>query len=299
MGAGAPFLKMANYGGPMEYIVPSSGKINVSLRITGKRPDGFHSLKSIFFRLSPLETLTIKPQYDHNVKDKISLTGEEVQGRNILEDVLEGTRKAMEIPPLHIDLMKTIPPGSGLGGGSGNGAALLSWIEGFYGGPLPRPEVFGSDVSFLHSMASWAVVSGRGEKWRPLAAPPPRPEVVVVVPNWTVSTAEAFSAISKRYGETFPTTDEEAEGEIESILGVLKERGRVGLLPNDFSEVLQEKHPQYGEIFTLFEECSAAGWGITGSGSGCFGLFYDEGDIGNFYKKTTKLDWIKKIICLE
>lgn len=283
----------------MEYIVPSSGKINLSLRITGKRPDGFHNLKSVFFRLSPLETLTIRPQYDHNVRDIISLTGEPLHGRNILEDVLDEARKGMKIPPLHIDLRKTIPPGSGLGGGSGNGAALLSWIEDLYGERSLRPEDFGSDVPFLHGKALWAVVSGRGEKWRTLSGPPPSPGVVIVIPEWTVSTAEAFSLLSKKYRGAFPLTDEEAEAEISSILKVLSERGRVGLLPNDFCPVLQEKHPQYGEIFNIFEGCKASGWGITGSGSGCFGMFYSDGDIDSFYRKTRKLEWIKKIICLE
>jgi 4-diphosphocytidyl-2-C-methyl-D-erythritol kinase len=246
-----------------------------------------------------VELLTITPEYDHNVKDTLSVSGEAVYGRNILEEVICRSRELLNIPPLHIRLVKAIPPGSGLGGGSGNAAAFLSWLHRFSGKNFPGPEVFGSDVPFLFHGERWARISGRGEITEPLAFPPEVPAVLVAVPYWNMSTKRAFSLLNEKCGGKFPLNTREAEAEIESILEVLRVQKKTGLLPNDFLPILQEMHPEYSVLFDAFETYGASGWGVTGSGSACFGLFYDKSGLGVFFREMMKYDWIRKILCLE
>lgn len=298
MRAGASFL-LSQEEVCMSFFVQSDAKINISLRITGKRPDGYHELRSVFLRLSALESLTITPQYDHNVRNSLSVHGETVQGKNILDEVLARAGQTMDLPPLHISLVKNIPPGSGLGGGSGNAAALLSWLNRMGGRNSLLPEEFGSDVPFLFSDALWASVSGRGEIITPVASPPETPVVLVAVPSWKMSTQTAFSLIDEAWGGRFPLNGGEAERERDDLLDGLREQRHVGLLPNDFLPVLLNLYPRYSELFSAFSDYGAAGWGITGSGSACFGLFYKKNGLGSFLRDMTRYDWIRKIFCLE
>ena len=60
----------------MSFFIRSNAKINISLRVVGKRSDGYHELRSLFFLLSSMESLTITPQYDHNVNDLVEVSGE-------------------------------------------------------------------------------------------------------------------------------------------------------------------------------------------------------------------------------
>ena len=72
----------------MIHCLQSAAKLNLSLRVLGRRNDGYHELRSLFYALPSVESLTIEPVYGHNVKSEIYVSGEAVRGRNILEDVL-------------------------------------------------------------------------------------------------------------------------------------------------------------------------------------------------------------------
>jgi 4-diphosphocytidyl-2-C-methyl-D-erythritol kinase len=281
------------------FFIQSDAKLNISLRVTGKRSDGYHEIRSIFFRLPSLESLTITPQYGHNVRDRLVTSGEKVDGENILEKIMRRARQIAEIPPLHIDLVKNIPPGSGMGGGSGNGAALLSWLQCFTGKTMPMPGEFGSDVPFFCSAAKWALAGGRGEEIRTLARPPENPAVVVATPGWAVSTKNAFELLSVAGGGQFPLTAEEGEREICAVLGGLGEKRRIGLLPNDFLPRLMKVFPQYLDFFAAFEKSGASAWGLTGSGSSIFGLFYDRSGICALLREMAKWNGVRKIFYLE
>ncbi|NLK20401.1 MAG: 4-diphosphocytidyl-2C-methyl-D-erythritol kinase [Synergistaceae bacterium] len=281
------------------FYIQSDGKLNISLRVTGRRPDGFHEIRSVFFRLSALESLTITPQYGHNVRDLLTLSGEEVKGENILEKILRSARRTSDFPPLHINLVKNVPPGSGMGAGSGNGAALLSWIHAYTGGSLPRPEEFGSDIPFVYGREKWAKVSGRGEIIIPVLNPPENPAVVVAMPRWSVSTKSAFAMLAESRGGKFPVTPGEGEAEIEGLLEVLGRKGKAGLLPNDFLPSLLKNYPEYLRFFGAFEACGASAWGLTGSGSSAFGLFYDRSGAGGLFREMAKWDSVRKIFYLE
>lgn len=283
----------------MSFFIRSNAKINISLRVVGKRADGYHELKSLFFLLSSMESLTITPQYDHNVNDLVEVSGEKVQGRNILEEVIALARKRTDFPALQIRLEKSIPPGSGLGGGSGNAAALAYWINSMTGGLTIRAEEIGSDVPFFFCGSPWAIVRGRGEKVFPLFSPPTSPKVLVAVPEWQMSTGEAYSLLDTVCGEEYPTSGKGAEAEIDSLIARLRDEKNIGLLPNDFAPVLLNAHPEYELLFDLFKRTGAFGWGITGSGSAAFALFSKNVSLSDSFREMSGLKWIRKIFCVE
>ncbi len=282
------------------HCLQSAAKLNLTLRVTGRRGDGYHELRSLFYELPSIESLTIEPDYGHNVKDTIFVTGETIRGRNILEDVLATARKKMDVFPLRIRLHKVVPPGSGLGAGSGNAAALISWLNTArdenekLGG-----EEAGSDVPFFLKAGKWAFVGGRGERVEPLVEPMPRFFSVVVVPSWGMSTARAFSLLSAKYGSSFPMDEEDAEKERLLVLEKLKDNLTYGLLPNDFCTVLLKEHPEYEDLFGVFLENGSRGWGITGSGSAAFGLFSEKDAFSRMIRSCNHMHWIRKILYLE
>ena len=278
----------------------SAAKLNLTLRITGRREDGYHELRSIFYALPSVESLTITPLYGHNVKnDDIAVKGEKIFGRNILSEVLASARQLGDVPPLRIRLVKAIPPGSGLGGGSGNAGALISWISGHWGASLMTGEEVGSDVPFFVRKFPWAIVRGRGEEIEPLSGPLPFRRAVVVIPRWKVSTKKAFTLLSQRWNDGFPRTSREAEEEICQIVEGFSSNSSAGMLPNDFAPLLMELHPEYSRLFSLFKEAGAREWGISGSGSGAFGLFGREVSPWLGIKRIEALSWVRKILLVE
>ena len=283
----------------MTIVISSAAKLNLTLRITGRRQDGYHELRSLFLALPSVESLTITPLYGHNVKDDIFVEGEKIFGGNILSTVLASARKLRDVPFLRIRLGKAIPPGSGLGGGSGNAGALISWISGYWGVPLMTGEEAGSDVPFFVRKLPWAIVRGRGEQIEPLGDLLPCRRAVVVIPRWKVSTKKAFSLLSERQAGKFTLTNPEAEDEIRRIVKSFSGNSGAGLLPNDFASPLIEIHPEYSCIFSLFQEEGALEWGISGSGSGAFALF--EGGISPWraMKKLEAQNWVRKILLVE
>jgi len=283
----------------MSFFIRSNAKINISLRVVGKRSDGYHELRSLFFLLSSMESLTITPQYDHNVNDLVEVSGEKVPGRNILEDVIALARARADLPALRIRLEKSIPPGSGLGGGSGNAAALAYWINCIRGGLTIKGEEIGSDVPFFFCGSPWAIVRGRGEKVFPLFSPPPSPKVLVAVPEWQMPTGEAYSLLDTVCGGEYALSEKGAESEMDSLIAKLRDEKNVGLLPNDFAPVLLKSHPEYERLFDLFKGSGAFGWGITGSGSAAFALFSKNMNFSDSFREMSGLKWIRKIFCVE
>jgi 4-diphosphocytidyl-2-C-methyl-D-erythritol kinase len=167
--------------------VKSFAKINWSLRITGKRPDGFHDLETVFQTISLHDELTFTPA------DVLSLTCDD---RSIPTDdtnlVLRAAR-AVNAPPTAIHLRKRIPAGGGLGGGSSNAAATLLH---FGGERLPEIALsLGSDVPFF-LVGGTAHATGRGEVLTPL---PPRSGVplLLVLPEERVLTKDAFARVTR------------------------------------------------------------------------------------------------------
>ena len=177
--------------------VNAPAKINLSLRVIGKRSDGFHEVDTLMTPVPGLfDTLTFTPA------DECVLTCDvpeiPVDDQNL---VLKATRlfeKLSKIPcKAHIHLEKRIPHGAGLGGGSSDAAATLRAWNQWHGFPLDDATLhaaaaeLGSDVPFFLN-AKTARATGRGEILTP-ADSPPRQTIVIFKPSFSVSTPDAYA----------------------------------------------------------------------------------------------------------
>ena len=258
----------------MRFVLPSFAKLNLSLRVTGRRDDGYHDLVSLFLRISSGETLRVVRRLDPAAGDLVNVDGMELEGENIVARALRLARASgLAVPPLDIEILKSLFPGAGLGAGSGNGAALLRWLVTEI--PDPRwPEVArrtGADVPCLFSAFPVALVSGIGDRLEPLPALPLGGRVFF--PEWSVGTKGAYDELDARHPGGYPLCASEARDEALCLYEALQKGERVGLLPNDFALPLLERFPGYRELFGTLERSEALAWGITGSGGAAFCLF--------------------------
>lgn len=248
--------------------VPSPAKINLTLRVTGRRPDGYHSLCTLLMRLDAVEYLTITPALLDNVKVKFTRKKSDIQGQNILTKALEVLRADGDpIPPLDITIHKVIPPGTGLGCGSGNAAALINAVAGETHRTTQNATKVGADVPYLQSGHPVAIATGIGEQLHPQRADLGHISVQVVIPTWKKTTADMYRRLDAIHGAAWPTTPEGARAESLTTLARLAHGQPCGHLPNDFAPVLESLHPEYRELYDIAERAGALAWGITGSGS--------------------------------
>jgi len=285
-------------------------KINLTLRVFGRRADGYHDICSLFWRLRSPETVEVFFGADC---DSLEVVGAEIPGENILVRTRRHIREVCggeTLPSIAIRLYKHLPIGGGVGAGSGNAAALIKLLRaafGFGGNPLPDIASLGADVAFLASAHSLAIARGTGEVlegmgenlW--LTA-------VIFFPEWSADTAGAYRVLdeARTSGRVAITGTDEAGEEALSVLERLKDGRRVGTLPNDFVAVAGHES-QYGMLSGLSSESGALAWGLCGSGSAYFSLFRPgdaECGIKSIVetireKEKNEFKWLRQILVLE
>lgn len=296
----------------MHYVEVCSIKINLTLRVLGRREDGYHELHSLFWRLSSPEVLEISLSEE----DSLSVVGGVISGANLVDEARSflRTRFAGEPPPLSLRLFKHLPIGGGVGAGSGNAAALLCWHARAYACGIVDPAEYaalGADISFLASGHDLALADGIGERLVAVDAGGLRKRALktaIFFPKWTIATKEAYEAIDRRREANVSPlpTIEEARTESLGILASLSEGKTVGLLPNDFLSCFSKHNICYNTLYDLFEKTGALAWGLCGSGSGCFAI-YDGGDGEAFVRmhagvtaaENGPFSWISKSLVVE
>lgn len=178
-------------------------KINVFLRITGKRPDGFHDLASLFHVISLGDTIKFSLSPSKS-KDRLStnVAGVPVDESNLIIKALNLYRKKTGTDNffwIHLD--KKVPTGAGLGGGSSNAATALWAANQFSGCIASEKELqewsgeIGSDIPFFFSQGA-AYCTGRGEIVEDIRNPlPANLPMVLVKPPEACSTAEVYKRL--------------------------------------------------------------------------------------------------------
>jgi 4-diphosphocytidyl-2-C-methyl-D-erythritol kinase len=250
-------------------------KINLDLRVLGKRPDGYHELRTIFQTISLADEigLAFEPAPETRVV---------IEGNVDIEDNLIARAARLFLAEngiagtVRCELRKHIPMGAGLGGGSSDAAAVLRAMPALTGIPTPQRKLhamaaqLGSDVPFF-LYGGTAVGIGRGDEIFPL---PPAPELygLLVTPDIHVSTAEAYHALSARLDPDQAAQKREQFGELVWSLDLRQAR-------NDFEAAVFELHPELARIRETLAGAGAILARMTGSGSAIFGLFEEPPQI--------------------
>jgi 4-diphosphocytidyl-2-C-methyl-D-erythritol kinase len=251
--------------------VRALAKINLDLRVLGKRPDGFHELRTIFQTISLADTIDIA--FTPGRKTAI-----EVEDNLGIPDNLAARAARLALDAMRVTgrvemrIHKRIPMGAGLGGGSSDAAAVLLALPVLAGRKVELPELcrlaeqLGSDVPFF-LLGGRAVGIGRGSELFPLPDEPPRAGLLVV-PAVHVSTSEAYRRLSPRL------TSESQQNKIFSFQSQTWNRGGREPACNDFEAVVFRQHRGLAVLKKRLIEAGASLAMMTGSGSGVFGLFH-------------------------
>ena len=245
-------------------------KINLDLRVLGKRPDGYHELRTVFQTISLADTIelafTPQPKTSVEIDDAAAIPDNlAVRAARIALDAMRITGR------VQIRLTKKIPMGAGLGGGSSDAAAILLALP-----VLARRAVsserlaelaaqLGSDVNFF-LQGGTALGIGRGHEVFPLPDAPAW-RGVLVAPGTHVSTADAYQRLSPHL------TTESQQNKIFSFGRQVWAGGVSPAACNDFEAVVFQQHPSLAALKKKLLRGGAAVALMSGSGSALFGLF--------------------------
>jgi len=244
-------------------------KINLDLRVLGVRPDGYHELRTIFQTVSLADLLEIS--FTPGRRTAIELVDSAQIADNLVTRAARLALDAMRVTgAVSMRLMKRIPMGAGLGGGSSDAAAVLLALPVLAGRVLPVSTLcalgqqLGSDVPFF-LLGGTAAAIGRGTEVFPLPAGPSRAGLIVA-PGVHVSTADAYRALSPRL------TTELQENKIFSFQSHSWDVfGAAGA--NDFEPVVFDRESRLAMLKQKLTRAGASPAMMTGSGSALFGLF--------------------------
>lgn len=186
--------------------IHAPAKVNLFLEVTGKRPDGYHNLATLFAKISLCDRLHLEVEPAGQEDLQLHITGPLAAGLQADENnlVLRAVR-AFEAQfgcclRAHMELEKHIPMGAGLGGGSSDaGTVLRALCQLFDKNPLellPRAAKLGADVPLFLYPDTFLKGEGIGEQLQPVAAPGPLPWAVLVYPDTAVPTGGVFGRLS-------------------------------------------------------------------------------------------------------
>ncbi len=226
----------------------SYAKINWSLRITGKRADGFHDLETVF------QTISLHDELTFTESDRLSLECDDPAIPVDETNLVMRAARALGSPPFAIELRKRIPAGGGLGGGSSNAATTLMALGAGRGDLHDIALSLGSDVPFF-LVGGTAYATGRGEVLTPLPPVSGIP-LLLLLPEERVMTKDAFARIT-RYSEA---------------LGIDAYRTFENFT-NDFEEPVFAMLPRLRELKRRLLDAGATWAGMSGSGSTIVGAF--------------------------
>ncbi len=244
----------------VEERVKSYAKINIGLRIGEKRCDGYHSIDSFFHLVGLFDDISFSFSDAKKTQVFITRSNDYLSGK---EDIMEKaalafSRKTGKAFSFSIDIKKRIPSRAGLGGGSSNAGAVLTFLNRCCGNILSQEELIalsatvGSDVPFFTSGYKAARVNGRGEIVK--EAEPLCEKVDLYFPSFSVETAKAYETLDAKERSFAPLPP--------SLKSIKSDD-----FPNDFEIVF----PRPDIIKTISTNYSY--FSLSGSGSTYFGLF--------------------------
>lgn len=254
-------------------------KINISLDVTARRPDGYHDMLMVMQTVSLCDDIrvTLTPEKPSRAECNLRFVPSDSRNLAVRAADVFFAEAGIENMGAHIKMQKHIPVGAGMAGGSSDAAAVLRALDKLCGTALGCKRLeqiaakIGSDVAFCVAGGT-QLASGRGEVLSPL---PPLPDCTLVIckPDFSVSTPELFRKLDSVKLRCHPDT--------QGIVELLRE----GDLPkiarrmyNVFEDVPDRRHNEIAAIKGQMLDAGALGSVMTGTGSAVFGIFADPAD---------------------
>jgi len=249
-----------------------NAKINLGLRVTEKRPDGYHNLETVFYPIGLKDALEVVPHPNGEAFSLDVLTidprdsGMEAE-KNIVTKSFRLLQKQFDLQPAAFFLKKGIPTGAGLGGGSSDAAYALKIINLMNNLGLTNEQLeqfsaqIGADCAFFIKNNP-IFASGIGTDFEEIPLTLRGYFLVLIKPNVHVSTAEAYSMVHPAHPDR----------SLKEWIGQPIETWRDNVI-NDFEPSVFLKHPIIGEIKETLYRNGAVYASMSGSGSSVYGLF--------------------------
>lgn len=302
-----------------DVVVRAPAKINLFLRVLAREDSGYHQIETLFQALELHDTIRVDRRSEPGVTLEVTGSfpvpdGETEEGieddlgpeeENLAYRAAVAYRERAGLagePGVRIRLQKAIPAGSGMGGGSSDAAAVLRALDAFHPGALEPSALMsvatgiGSDVPFFLGPDPLALAWGRGERLLGLPSLDPRP-VVLVVPDYRISTAEAYGKLARRRAGSGPSRTGAGRARTEGSAGPADVPGVDRIAPsapytlpdlsswegvraraeNDFEPIAYEEHPEGRKILDALVSAGGSPTLLSGSGSALFGVFEAAG----------------------
>lgn len=259
-------------------LVFPNAKINIGLNIVEKRPDGFHNISSCFYPVGWSDALevTISDRL-HFTADGISIPGN--TDDNLCIRAYHSVSADYDIPPVNIHLLKAIPIGAGLGGGSSDAAFTISALNRLFDlhiseeKQLDYARRLGSDCAFF-ILNRQKYCHGKGDQFENIDLNLAGKWIVMVNPGIHISTVEAYAGIKPNAPET----------DLRELLGKPISTWK-NEVKNDFETSLFPKYPLLQEIKEDLYKKGASYAAMSGSGSTLYGIFEKEIDLSGQFQR--------------
>jgi 4-diphosphocytidyl-2-C-methyl-D-erythritol kinase len=254
-------------------IVFPYAKINIGLRIRGRRPDDFHEIETIFYPVRLCDALEFVVPDQTIIKDILKVTGLDTGSKpvdNLVIKTLLKLRGRSSFPFLKIHLHKVIPAGAGLGGGSSDAACLLKVINRHFVLNIDNSDLkalaleLGSDCPFFVDGIP-SLATGRGEILTPVKSMLSGYYLTILNPGVGINTGEAYQNCQPGVPST--SLSELVE------LPVIEWKG---IIVNDFEDFAFRKHPIIGDIKEELYKTGALFSLMSGSGASVYGIFSEK-----------------------
>ncbi len=252
-------------------------KINISLDVTGRRPDGYHDMLMVMQTITLCDELelTLTPGKPSRAECNLRFVPCDERNLAVRAANVFFAETGIENMGARIKMQKRIPVGAGMAGGSSDAAAVLRALDRLCDTRLGGARLeeiaarIGSDVAFC-VCGGTQLASGRGECLTPL---PQMPDCTVVVckPDFSISTPELFKKLDSVRLRCHPNTQDIIELLRKGELAKIARR-----MYNVFEDVPDRRHKEIAAIKSTMLDCGALGAVMTGTGSAVFGLYDDE-----------------------
>ena len=263
--------------------IKSYAKINIGLKILGKRKDGFRNIRTLFQEINFYDTLEIEKS-----KKKVIFNSNKSwlknDSKNLCIQAFNKLKREFNIGGIKINLIKRIPTFAGLGGGSSNAATILKGVNHLYKLGLSKKRLqiigleIGADVPFFIK-GGLQYGEGVGEQLTNINKVL-NYKVLLVMPKIQIETKWAY----KNYDLLLNKSKKPFN--INNILQ--SENFPFECFDNDFEKVVIPTYPEIGDIISLLRDSNSQYAGLSGSGSTVFGVFDDEADARSVESILTK-----------
>ncbi len=257
-----------------------NAKINIGLNVIEKREDGYHNIESIFYPIHWCDALEVLPSEGSGKLD-LAILGMPVPGSaesNLCTKVYNLLHEKYLLPSLKLWLLKCIPMGAGLGGGSSDAAFFLTLLNDFFKLNLSYDELkiysstIGSDCTFFLDNKP-ASITGKGDISMPIELDLSNYYISIVYPAIHVDTKNAYSLI---------TPKKSSYSLKETILNLPVYKWKEKVI-NDFESPVFAAYPELANIKKMIYDKGALYVSMTGSGSALYGIFEEKPDLEDIF----------------